>query len=90
MIAVRLAMTQLLFFLQFFKFKFKLFYILYIVRVGDDTVDRTDSDTLRLIEMSYAFRAAIRIYYIYGVILFDRFIGTLFSTCVASYTFIDY
>ena len=88
MMAVRLAMGKLFLFLQFFELEFQFVNIFNIVRVRNDTVDRTDSNTLRFIKVADTLCTTIRIYNIDRIIFFNGFVGTLFSACIASNTFI--
>ncbi len=75
--------------LKLIELEFKFVDILCIVWVGDDAVNRADSNALRFIKVSNTLCASVRIYDIDRIVLFDRFIGALFSACVACDTFIS-
>jgi hypothetical protein len=74
--------------LQFVVLELELFDILYIVRIGDDTVDGTDRNTLWFVIVSYTLRTAIWVDDIDRIVLFDGFVGTLFSTGITCNTLI--
>ena len=88
MMAVRFAIRWLLLFLELFELEFQFVDILDIVRIGDDTVDRTDGDTLRFVEVADTLCTAVRIDNIDRIVLFNGFVGTLFSACIAGDTLI--